>query len=76
MKLLKTAVSALQDIGIGAATEVLIVAPARDQRVIPGITTEALIIAVPALQAIGIGAAIEVLIVAPARDQRVGTGSA
>jgi hypothetical protein len=53
------------------APELLIIAHARDQRVIPGIATEVLISAVPALQAIGIVAATKGLRTAPARDQRV-----
>jgi hypothetical protein len=56
--------------------EFLCRAPARDQRVIPVIAIEVLILAAPALQAIGIGVAKEALTVAPARDQRVIPGIA
>ena len=62
------AVPALQAIGTLATSELLIVAPARNQRVIPGIALELLTIAVPAQQAIGIIAAGEFPTVAPARD--------
>ena len=51
--------------------EVLTVANARDQRVIPGMARQVLKSAAPALQAIGTVAATELLKVALARDQRV-----
>ena len=63
-------------IGTVAAIKSLLVAPARDQRIIPSFAKELLIIAIPALQAIGIVAAQEGLIIAPARDQRVIAGFA
>jgi hypothetical protein len=74
---LLNAVPALQAIGIAAAIEVLKVAPARDQRVIPGLGIEALLSAVPTLQAIVTAkytdelVATEKLTVALARYQRV-----
>ena len=71
-----TAGPALQAIGIVAARKVLILAPARDQRVISAITREDLISTIPAIQAIGIVAAREGLPTAPARDQRVIPGIA
>ncbi|MFO0162335.1 MAG: hypothetical protein ACK54W_22370 [Alphaproteobacteria bacterium] len=66
-----SAVPALQAIGTVVAIEKLIGAPARDQRVIPGVAKEPLTSAVPAPQAIVAGVALENLIGAPARDQRV-----
>jgi hypothetical protein len=78
IEVLTNAVPALQAIGIVAAIEQLIVAPARDQRVIATIAKKDLINAGPALQAIvigdviaGIDTAMKGLQVAPARDQRV-----
>jgi hypothetical protein len=62
--------------GIETAIEPLQVAPARDQRVIPGVAIENLTIAAPTLQAIGTVSAIEALSVAPARDQGIIPGFA
>jgi hypothetical protein len=56
MEELQFAVPALQAIGTVVAIEVLIAAPARDQRVIPGFAREALNTAIPALKGIGVGA--------------------
>ena len=70
------AVPALQAIGIGAALEGLIIAAARDQRVIPGFAQKWARLAVSAHKAIGTVAAIEVVSFAPARDQRVVAGIA